>query len=301
MRREHNIGRFQQCLIQRRFILIDIETGGSNAMPGERCGERGIVNNAAASDIDQRRRGLHQGEFALTDDVVSRRRIGQHQQQMVGLRQQLIKRYTGSPERCRTRRLAAIAINDSHRKACSAPCNRRSDPTHAEDAKGAAMDIGTQKLIPGPAIPVAGAQPALGHADAPRSSHQQRPAHIGGRFGQDIGRIGDQHAAGAAGIQVDVVIADRTGRDHHQCRTGVEQGGIDAIARHDIERTTHAGTTAKFLRRPGVISEVVVDIENRRQRLDDLGKDFSGDQQLRFHDTDPVPGGASPTMTIWTR
>ena len=102
------------------------------------------------------------------------------------------------------------------------------DPAHADDADGGAAQL--EPAVGGgvPALPAALAQVALGVAHPPAGRERQREGELGGRLGQDAGRVGHRHPALAAGVEVDVVVADREVRDNLEAGpSGVEHGSVD--------------------------------------------------------------------------
>jgi len=72
---------------------------------------------------------------------------------------------------------------------------------NADDAERRVMHVDPEELVVLPALPVSGAQPALGFGHAPRSGHEQRPGHVCGRIVEHARRIGREDAPLAAGAR----------------------------------------------------------------------------------------------------
>ena len=66
-----------------------IQAGCGNALLTQRHGQRRVVHNAAARNVDERGRGLHQRQLGCTNGVVRCRAVGHHQHDVVCRAQQL--------------------------------------------------------------------------------------------------------------------------------------------------------------------------------------------------------------------
>ena len=77
----------------------------------------------------------------------------------------------------------------------------------------------------------------LGGGKSAGSGKGQREGELGGRIGEDVRGVGGDDAALAAGVEVDVVVADREIADHPQPRSGgVEKLGADRDGRIGDDR-----------------------------------------------------------------
>ena len=61
-------------------------------------------------------------------------------------------------------------------------------------------------------------------------AQEQRPGQVGRRLGQDVGRVGDDHAARPTGLKIDVVDADGHVGHDPQRRRRSQQFSVDALA-----------------------------------------------------------------------
>ena len=175
VRGQHHIGHGQQVGVDGRLTLKHIDTGRRNRALAQRCGQRGIVDDATTGNIDQGRGGFHHGEFSGANGVVGFGAVGQNQHDVVSLLQQLgfahkaglARRFGRGIERL------AVGIDNFHAKAQSAAAgNALADAAHADDAQGAAVHLGTGKHVVAPACPKTGAQKVLAFRHASGRGHQ---------------------------------------------------------------------------------------------------------------------------------
>ena len=209
-----------------------VQAGGGNGLVFQGHGQRRVIHNAAARNVDQRGGGLHQRQFGCTDGVVGRRRIRQHQHQVVSGFQQLvladIARFALGFQRGIKAR--TVVINDLHAKAERAtPGNALADAAHAQNAQCGAVNVSTGKHVKAPLGPLAGTQKVFAFGDAAGGGHHQRKAKVGGGFGQHIGRVGGQHAGRRHGVNVKVVVAHRHVGADFQVRAGGQHLGVNAV------------------------------------------------------------------------
>ena len=102
------------------------------------------------------------------------------------------------------------------------------DAAEPDDADGRAAELDAAVGGRVPALPVAGAQVALGVPQVPGSGEGQRQGELGGRLGEDVGGVGDDQPPRPSGRQVDVVEADgEVGDDLELGASGVEKFVVD--------------------------------------------------------------------------
>ena len=106
---------------------------------------------------------------------------------------------------------------------CSFRATAIADPAHADDAERAADQVLAEPAQRVPRLPAAFAGVLRALAEPAGRGDQQRDGDVGGRLGQDAGRVADADAALGRGAQVDVVEADGEVADDLQLRGGVEQ------------------------------------------------------------------------------
>ena len=122
---------------------------------------------------------------------------------------------------------------DPHPVRLAEPRDLAADPAHTDDTQGLALEPGAEhegrlqppRLTP-PDQPVALGDPA-------QEVEHQRDRELGGRVGEDAGRIRHRHAAARRLGEVDVVEPDRVLRHDPELRPRpVEELGVDAVGRH---------------------------------------------------------------------
>ena len=182
------------------------------------------------------------------------RRVGQHGDQVVGLRQQRVQVHVGRAERSLGlgRKARTVVVQHLHAETMRAAAgDALADAAHAEDAQRAAMDVCAEHGLERPLLPLAFAQPALGFGDPARGRHQQGETEIGGGFGQDVRRVAGEDAGCAERIDIQVVVADADIGDHLQLRGVGHLGRTDALVEGD-DRAVDAGQLfGDLVGRPG--------------------------------------------------
>ena len=129
------------------------------------------------------------------------------------------------------RQAAAVGVVDFHAEAAGACGHRPPDPSHAQDAEAFAADVRAAELRGRPAGPAALAQQALGLPGAPRRAEQAEQSDVGRRIGQHVRRVADLKSARLGGRQIDVLVADREGRQQlDACGQAFDQRAIEAVA-----------------------------------------------------------------------
>ncbi len=203
MRREHQPRRGQQRGVDGGLALEHIQPGGAQMAALQGVGERGFVHNAAAGDVDQRGAGLHLRQLGRTDEVIGGGAVGQRQQHMPTLAQQLGQlAITGAQIVFEVRgQPFAVVIEHAHIEAMRrTPRDGLADASHADDTQRGAMHIRAGEQIDAPFFPQPRAQIALGLAHLPGRGQQQGEAEIGSGLGEHVGRVGnDDTTLGASG------------------------------------------------------------------------------------------------------
>ena len=108
-------------------------------------------------------------------------------------------------------------------------------------------------------------------------------AEVSRRFGQDIGRIARQHAACGAGVEVDIVVANRHIADRPQLRAGVQQLRIDTLAGRDEGAILALQPCNQLSLAPDQIVLIGLDFEVHSQTLQHAVEDAPGNQDIFFH------------------
>ena len=258
------------------LALEHVQPGGGNAACLEGLGQRRIVHDAAACDVDEGGGGLHQRQLGPADGVVVLRGVGQHQHQVVGLLQQFGLADQGGPAGGLGGGIeaAAVVINDAHAKAVVAPAgNALADAAHAQDAQRAAMHLGAGKHVHAPAVPEPGAQKALALGHAAGGGQQQGKAEVGGGFGQHVGGVGAQHAVCGEGRHIEIVEAHGHVGHDGQLRAGRQQLGADALAAGGQHAVLAPQPPRQLGGRPHLVGGVGFYLEMLAQPLQRFGED----------------------------
>ena len=97
-----------------------------------------------------------------------------------------------------------------------------------------------------------------------RHGQDQRHGHVGGVLGQHAGRIGDDDAAYARGIEVDVVDAVAEIGDQLELRAGLgDQRAVDAVGDGGHQHVRRLDRLGEL----GLAQRLVVDVEARVEQL----------------------------------
>ena len=175
-------------------------------------------------------------------------------------------------------------IMDRHAEGAGTTRDAASDPSHAQNAERLADQLDADQLRRVPAGPVAAADQvdALGRAPC-RAQHQQQP-DLGDRVGQNAGRVQYRQATRLRRRDVDMLVADRIGRDDLE-RSGQ---GADRVAAQLRRRTTRstprAHRSAAFTPPGGIASRNALSNASRKSAFTSSGKRpiASTDQRAEF-------------------
>ena len=173
----------------------------------------------------------------------------------------------------------AVVIDHVHAETVRAAlCNALPNAAHAQDAQGAAMDLGAGEHVVAPLGPKARAQEMLALGHAPRRGHQQGEAEVGGGLGQHVGRVGAQHTGGGHGVHVEVVVTHGHVGDDPEMRAGRQHLRVDALAAggEGARLTLQALDQLGF--GPDRVIGVGLDLEVLRQAFDGFTKNGARDQ-----------------------
>ncbi len=263
-----------------RLAFEHVKARRRDPLLAQRVGERRVVDDPAARDVRERRARLHQRELGRADRVMTLRRVRQHEHDVIGLHEQRRLRHVFGVELGLDlgRDARAVVIDHAHAEAARAARERLADAAHAEHAERRAVNVRAEKAVVRPLAPLPRAQPVLGFGDPPRGRHHQRPAEIGRRLGQHVGRVGAEHVRGVERADVEVVVADRHVRHDAQPRRGREHRRVDHVARRQRAVLVRE---ARLQRIGGErVAVVPVDVEILLEPLDHVRKDRARDQDF---------------------
>jgi hypothetical protein len=153
-------------------------------------------------------------------------------------------------------------------------------------------------VIERPPFPLAPAQLAFRFAQSPGDRQDEAPGEVSARIGQHVGRVGRDDAAGAAGVEIEVVVANRDIGHHPELRPGgVQHLVIDAVGQKTDQPLLPGNAFEQFLARNGRSAVVKIDVGARLEPGKHRGRNPSGQQDVRPHipsDGVVAPGGVIP-------
>ena len=116
----------------------------------------------------------------------------------------------------------AVVIVDLQAEGLARARHRLADPAHADDAEPLAVDAVAEHPGRRPAVPLAVAvlQDVRAFDQTARHGEDQRHGHVGGVLGQHARRVGDDDAAVARRLEIDIVDAGAEIGDQLQLRAG---------------------------------------------------------------------------------
>src|SRR5919108_387086 len=117
------------------------------------------------------------------------------------------------------------ATTRSDAKRFGATCDGLPDSAHSDDAEALAPDAVAEHPRGRPALPVLGLvlEKKGAFRQSARHGKDQRHCHVGRVFSEHTGRVGDNDAAVAGRVQVDVVDPRAKIRDQLELRTSLRQ------------------------------------------------------------------------------
>ena len=285
MRRQNDILERQQIRVNLGLAFKHIEPRCRDLPAAQRGGQRRVIDDAAARDVDQRRCRLHQGQLGSADAVVRGGRIRQHQDQVVGGFKQLVAADEARLAVGLSRRveLRAVVVDDLHAETVRAAFgNALPDPAHTQNAQRGMMNVRAGKHVVAPLRPFAGAQVMFAFRNAPGGGHQQGEAEVGGGFGQHVGRVGSQHAGSAHRVDVEVVVADGHVGADSQAGASCQHLGVDAVAAGGESAGFALQMSDQLRLVPYRVGLVGLDLEMLLQCRDDLGEHGARNQNFEF-------------------
>ena len=163
VRREDDVAAGEQVRDGPRARLRRRRGRRRRSRPSRNAAREGdVVDDAAASDVDERRGRLHQRQLGGADEVMRLGAVRHDDDQVVGLAQQRprarrsARRASASAAASRRR---AVVIDHLHAEAVRAAArDRLADPAHAEDAERRAVHVAAGEQVDAPLRPLAAAQ-----------------------------------------------------------------------------------------------------------------------------------------------
>jgi hypothetical protein len=204
------------------FVFEDVEADIVDEVCFEGVDEGGFVDDAATSDVDEGAGGAEGGEDLGVDEVMGVGAAGAGEDEEVGGGSEADE---GGVVGVGDGLGFAAVVGDGHAEGGEAGGDGFADATEAKDAGGfATQGAGEGEGAVGPGVLM---EEAVGFDEAAASHEDERGGDVGDIVGEDVGGVGEADAAGAAGGEVDAVIADAAEGDDFEVRELVEEGGGD--------------------------------------------------------------------------
>ena len=169
-------------------------------------------------------------------------------------------------------------IDDRHVEGFEPARHRLADPAEADDPDLALAQRGRQRI--GALQPLAGAQIAVDLRQLAHGRQQQADGEVGDLVGQHIRRIGDDDAALAGSLGIDIVVADAEIRDDFKLRQRIEQCVVDPHMRPAPGDTAHPVFHRSQRRRAILLLPELVHGEARLQLVGGIGHQWPGHDDL---------------------
>ena len=177
-----------------RLGLDDVEAGAGDAAFPERGDQRGLVDDAAAGDIDDDGAGLHRRELRRAEHVTARLVAAGADRDRVGDRQRVVQALarkhlldvavaSGVRDTAIGRALTALSLRASSRPIGPRPMTHTTASSSDDDMRGHLR-----------ALPVMGALARHQVRQSPHQCEQQQQRVFGHIPGPDAGRVGHDHA-----------------------------------------------------------------------------------------------------------
>lgn len=229
---EGDVIKLQKSGVDFGLLFKDVEAGSGDCFIAKRFDKGGFIDNGAAGGVDENGGRLHESEFGGADEVAGFRGQRDMEADVVGFAKQLFLGHAAGAEFGFEfgREWGGVGIEDVHGETASAAGDGLSDAAHAEDAESAVVDVLADKEVDEPFAPFAGVNEGVALDDTAGRGHEEGEGEVGGGFGEDVGGIGDEDAAGGGGRDVDIVVADGDiGNDADAVELG-EDGGREFVS-----------------------------------------------------------------------
>ena len=151
------------------------------------------------------------------------------------------------------------------------------DPAHADDSERRPAELDPEVAGGVEPCPFSRPQAQLGGRQATCRGQGQRQRQLGGGVGEDVRSVGGDDLPIAAGLEVDVVVADGEVGDQPQAGAGgIEQLRADGDGRVGDDRVDPCGELADLLR--GRPQAALTNLATLGDPLGPRGRDQAGDQ-----------------------
>ncbi|ENN84449.1 hypothetical protein RHSP_22289 [Rhizobium freirei PRF 81] len=257
------IGELHQLRIDGGFVLEHVEAGAGDLAFAQDLDQRRLIDDIAARRVDDVACRLQQRQAAGGDQMIRRRRrravdrndvdAGEHLVEAVPIgRLQFVLRRRIDP--------LAIVIMDRKAECLGAAGNGGAYAPHADNADTLAVNASPQHPGRRPSGPFAGIirQDAGTFRQPSRDGENERHGHVGGIFGQDIGRVGHGDAATSRSFDIDMIGAvGETGNQLHLRPGLIDQLSVDAVRHRGHQHVDRSDSLNEF----GLGARTIVNVE----------------------------------------
>ncbi len=293
MGRHHDVVEVEQRALGRRFAGEHVHRGPCHVPRLAGGGERGLVDDAAARDVDEPDAALHGGDGRSVDHSFGLPRARKMHGDEVGLLERSAEAShldtdPGSPLRGHI----GVVGDDLHPERRGALGDEGSDAPEPEDGQGLSVQLHPLERTP---LPLAGAERTVRHRHLPGLRQQERHRVLGGGYRVRRRCVDDEDTPLGRLVQVDVVDADPGASDDAETGSCLEERFIDARCGTDDEGRGVGNSLNEFLGRE---ADGDVHLELCGEQLDAGRCDLLGDDDLVGHGAMMArPGIAESVLT----
>ena len=281
VRRDDDGVELEQRRLGRRLGVEHVERGAGDDALAHGVGERRLVDDAAAGDVDHAQRRLGLEQQVATDQARRLGRLRQVDGEEVGLGDDLVERQQLDAELAGpVGRHERVVGDEAHPEAAGPVGDELADAAEAGDAERL---VGQLDALPAAALPAPGDERGVGLGDVAGLGQQQRHGVLGGRDDVALRGVDDHHAAARGRLDVDVVEADPGPADDEQVGAGGEHLVGDRRRRADDQGVgADDGVEQLVGGQPGAHVDLVA---GGAQAVQPAVGDLFGDQDARHRPT----------------
>src|SRR5699024_4182139 len=185
--------------------LEHVQAGSGDGALLQRCDQGLLVDDAAAGDVDQRGRVLHQAQFAGADQMAGLGGGRDGQDHVVAALEHLVQLELGDAHLgAEVGPRGAVPGDDLEVQGGQLAHGLLSDAAQSDHADGRGGQAGP--AVEGLAVPLCRADQMVLGQQVVGQGEQEGQCGVGHRYSQPGGGVGDGDAAGVAGGEVDLVV-----------------------------------------------------------------------------------------------
>ena len=221
----------EQRRLGRRLGVEHVERGAGDHALADAVGERRLVDDAAAGDVDHPQRRLRLDEQIAADQPGGLVRLRQVDREEVGSATSWSSRRSSTPSGGPGR---PTRTGRRPRGACRTPRPVGDELADAAQPDDAERLVGQLDALPPAALPPAGHERGVGLGHVARLGEQQRHRVLGGRDDVALRGVDHHHAAARGRLDVDVVEPDPGPADDDQVGAAASTSSVTVVAERMI-------------------------------------------------------------------